>query len=101
MSQSSTIEEAKGIVSKILTTDANDTNGYAKNIQDILNNVLSNNGVITPNQQNALDEQVRLAKLKILKDDVKKTYLKIGLISGGLILGFGFLWYVTRDKFKK
>jgi hypothetical protein len=91
---STSIADAQNIVNSSSSSDAQE-------IQSILNEILSNNGVITPNQQNALDEQVRLAKLKILKDEVRKTFLKIGLVSGGLILGFGFLWYITRDKFKK
>jgi hypothetical protein len=66
-----------------------------------LNGVLANQGIKTPDKKNQLDEQIRIAKVKLLEAETKKTFLRIGIVSGSLILGFGFLWYITRDKFKK
>jgi hypothetical protein len=95
------IEQAQNLLNQIATNGSKDLDSYSKAIQDILNGVLANQGIITPDQKNQLDEQIRIAKVKLLEAETKKTFLRIGIVSGSLILGFGFLWYITRDKFKK
>jgi len=101
MSQSTTITQAQDVLNQIATNGSKDLDTYSQSIQLILNGVLQNNGIITPQQQNQLDEQIRLAKVKLLEAATKKTFLRIGIVSGAIILGFGFLWYITRDKIKK
>ena len=95
------IEQAQNLLNQIATNGSKDLDSYSKAIQDILNGVLANQGIITPDQKNQLDEQIRIAKVKLLEAETKKTFLRIGIVSGSLILGFVFLWYITRDKFKK
>ena len=93
--------QAQDVLNQIATNGSKDLDNYSKSIQSILDGILQNNGVITQDQKDKLDEQIRLAKVKLLEAETKKTFLRIGLVSGALILGFGFLWYITRDKFKK
>jgi hypothetical protein len=97
----SIVTQAQDVLNQIATNGSSDLDSYSKSIQDILNGVLTNQGIITPEQKNQLDEQIRIAKVKLLEAETKKTFLRIGIVSGSLILGFGFLWYITRDKFKK
>lgn len=97
----SILTQAQDVLNQIATSGSSDLDSYSKSIQDILNGVLTNQGIITPEQKNQLDEQIRIAKVKLLEAETKKTFLRIGIVSGSLILGFGFLWYITRDKFKK
>ena len=101
MSQTDIVTQAKDVLNEIVDRGSTDFDIYSKSIKDILDSVLQNNGIITPEQKNQLDEQIRMAKLKLLEKETKKTFIKIGLVSGSLILGFGFLWYITRDKLKK
>jgi hypothetical protein len=95
------INQAQDVLNQIANNGSKDLDSYSQSIQSILNGVLQNQGVITPDQKNQLDEQIRLAKVKLLEAETKKTFLRIGIVSGSLILGFGFLWYITRDKLKK
>ena len=97
----SIVNQAQDVLNQFATNGSSNLDSYSQSIQDILNGILTNQGVITPEQKNQLDEQIRIAKVKLLEAETKKTFLRIGIVSGSLILGFGFLWYITRDKFKK
>ena len=97
----SIVNQAQDVLNQFATNGSSNLDSYSQSIQDILNGILTNQGVITPEQKNQLDEQIRIAKVKLLEAETKKTFLRIGIVSGSLILAFGFLWYITRDKFKK
>jgi hypothetical protein len=70
----------------------------ADKIQSLINSVLQKGGVITPEEVNALDEQIRLSKLKVLEAESKTsakryaTYVVIGLVA------IGTIWYFTYKK---
>jgi hypothetical protein len=78
--------------------DANDLNIYSVKIQAFLNSFLEKGGLITQQEVDALDEQVRLAKLKMLEEKSKNTFAQYGMIVGGLIFTFGVLWLLTKNK---
>jgi hypothetical protein len=70
----------------------------ADKIQSLINSVLQKGGVITPQEVNELDEQIRIAKLKVLEAEAKvsgkryATYVVIGLVV------IGAIWYFTYKK---
>ena len=70
----------------------------ATSIQNILNNVFKNNGLITQEQVNSLDEQVKLAKVQLLQAESQKTTLSLGLYIGIGIAIIGTLWYFTSKE---
>lgn len=71
---------------------------YSKDIQDTVNALLKNQGAITQDQLNQLDEQTKQAKLKILEAESQNTFIRYGLYIGVAIFAFGTLWFLTRDK---
>lgn len=68
----------------------------SQNIQDILDLILVNNGVIAPSQAQQLDEEIRLAKKRILESEQKITMQRYALIGGVGIISIAILWYLTR-----
>lgn len=71
---------------------------YSDNIQNILNSFLSKKGVITKQQLDELDEQVREAKKKTLEAQSKNTIVKYGMGLSLLLLGFGTIWLITKKQ---
>lgn len=67
-------------------------------IQDILNSFLSNVGAITQDKVNALDEQIRIQKLKMLQLQSEKTKKRYYLYIGLGIVGIGALWLIAKIK---
>ena len=70
----------------------------ASSIQNILNDVFKNNGLVTQEQVNALDEQVKLAKVQLLQAESQKTTLSLALYIGIGIAIIGTLWYFTSKE---
>jgi hypothetical protein len=70
----------------------------SNSIQSILNNVFTNNGVITKEQVNQLDEEIRLAKFKLLQSQSQKSILNLSLFVGGLVVAVGVLWFITKPS---
>jgi hypothetical protein len=68
----------------------------SQSIQDILDLILANNGVITSSQEQQLDEQMRLAKKRLLESQQKITMQRYSLIGGVGIISIAILWYLTR-----
>lgn len=71
---------------------------YSTEIQNTINVFLKNKGAVTQAQLNQLDEQVRLAKLKVLEVESKNTLVKYALYIGLTVFAFGTLWFLTREK---
>ena len=70
------LEEAQAILTNTINrASQSDIGGSIKNglinsadnIQNILNDILKNRGLITNEQVNQLDEEIKLAKLKLLE----------------------------------
>jgi hypothetical protein len=70
----------------------------AEKVQSLINSVLEKGGVITPEEVDALDEQIRISKLKVLEAESKisskryATYVVLGLVV------IGTIWYFTYKK---
>jgi hypothetical protein len=70
----------------------------ATSIQNILNEVFTNNGIMTTQQVDELDRQVELAKLKLLEAKSKSTILNLGMYVGIGVVVLGVLWYFTSKE---
>jgi hypothetical protein len=84
----------------ISTSDAIKQQLYqnSTNIQNLINKMLSKTGVVTQNEVDALDEEVRMAKLKLLEAEAKSATTKYALyVIGGLAV-VGAIWYFTYKK---
>jgi hypothetical protein len=101
------LEEAKVILSNTINrASQSDIGGSIKdglinsadNIQSILNNVLKNKGLITNEQVNQLDEQIKLAKLKLLEAKSKSTITNLAMYVGIGVVVIGVLWFFTSKE---
>ena len=84
----------------ISTSDAIKQQLYqnSTNIQNLINKMLSKTGVVTQNEVDALDEEVRMAKLKLLEAEAKSATTKYAMyVIGGLVV-VGAIWYFTYKK---
>jgi multidrug resistance efflux pump len=72
--------------------------GYSKEIQSVLNNLLSKTGVVTEEEINNLDEQLRIAKKEIEFQKAEETKRKVLITIGLLVVGFGTLWFITKSR---
>jgi sensor domain CHASE-containing protein len=84
----------------ISTSDAIKQQLYqnSTNIQNLINGILSKTGVVTQSEVDALDEEVRMAKLKLLEAEAKSANTKYTLyVVGGLAI-VGAIWYFTYKK---
>jgi hypothetical protein len=70
----------------------------ADNIQNILNDILKNRGLITNEQVNQLDEEIKLAKLKLLESKSKATIANLGMYVGIGVVVLGVLWFFTSKE---
>lgn len=104
---STILQDAQNIVANI-TAQVNNQNigtqlkdglvASSNSIQAILNGVLLNNGVITKEQVNQLDEQIRVAKFQLLQSQSQKSVLNLSLFIGGLVVAVGVLWFITKPS---
>jgi hypothetical protein len=86
----------------ISTSDAIKQQLYqnSTNIQNLVNKMLSKTGVVTQSEVDALDEEVRIAKLNLLEAEAKSANTKYALyVIGGLVI-VGAIWYFTYKKIK-
>jgi hypothetical protein len=70
----------------------------ATSIQNILNEVFINNGIMTNQQVDELDKQVELAKLKLLEAKSKSTIVNLAMYVGIGVAVVGVLWYFTSKE---
>lgn len=86
--------------SNVSTSDAIKNQLYANSskIQGLINSILQKGGVVTDSEVDTLDEQIRLAKLKILEAEAKSSNTKYAIyVIGGLAI-IGAIWYFTYKK---
>jgi len=70
----------------------------ANSIQNILNEIFTNNGIMTSQQEDELDKEVELAKLKLLEAKSKSTILNLAMYVGIGVAVVGVLWYFTSKE---
>lgn len=70
----------------------------SESIQSAINNFLGNVGLVTQEEIDKIDEQLRLQKEKLLSEQSKKT--KRNLITYSIIgiATIGLLWFLTKKK---
>ncbi len=67
-------------------------------IQGLINSILQRGGVVTESELDVLDEEIRLAKLKILEAESKSSNKKYAVyVIAGLAV-VGAIWYFTYKK---
>lgn len=70
------------------------------NIQNLINKLLAKGGVVTQSEVDALDEEIRLSKLKLLEAESKNATTKYAMyVIGGLVV-VGAIWYFTYKNTK-
>lgn len=104
----SIIQEGLGIVSKIesatknniSTSDAIKQQLYqnSSNIQSLINRILEKNGVVTQKELDALDEEIRQSKLKLLESEASNSRMKYAFYVVGVLAVIGTAWYFTYKK---
>lgn len=70
--------------------------GYADEAQGLLNKILNKTGVVTKEEVNQLDEQVRLLKQKILLEKANQSQKRLILGSLAVVGVIGILWFITK-----
>jgi hypothetical protein len=82
------------------TTLKNDLYSSANKIQNTINSFLQKSGIITEDEVNSLEEEIRLAKLKLLEAESRQSAYRYTLYVFGGLTVLGLLWYFTKEKTK-
>ena len=76
----------------------NELYSNSSKIQSLINNILEKGGIVTQDEVNSLDEQIRLAKLKTLQAEAQSSTTKYAIyVLAGLAV-VGVIWYFTYKK---
>lgn len=67
-------------------------------IQSLLNSLASSGGVITQEEADQLDEQIRITKKNLLEAQAKQSKIKLAIYVSAAIAVIGILWFITKDK---
>ena len=67
-------------------------------IQSMVDKLVSKTGLVTQEEVNALDEQIRQAKQKLLEAQANRNKRNLFLIVGGAIAVITLLWFITKEK---
>ena len=67
-------------------------------IQNILNAVLSKGGILTQDQYDRLQEQMKVAKINNLQAETLDSVKRVGLYAAGILAIFGILWFISKEK---
>ena len=65
-------------------------------LQGMLNNLLSKQGVITQNELDALDEQIRATKENVLKTESYQSSKNFAIMVASGIALIGLVWYINK-----
>ena len=103
----SVIQEGLGILAKIESTKGSLSTSEAikqqlyqssSNIQGLINRIMTKNGIVTQNELDALDEEIRQSKLKLLESEASNSKMKYALYVVGVLAIVGTVWYFTYKK---
>ena len=67
-------------------------------IQALLNLYLAKGGIISQNQINELDRQIKEAKEKAMREEYRKSVKKYSIIAAVAALSIGVIIYLKRTK---
>jgi len=65
-------------------------------IQSFINGLLTKSGIITDEEINQLDEQLRIQKQRLLEAESEQTKRNLILYGSLGLVAIGFLWFVTK-----
>jgi glutamine synthetase type III len=68
--------------------------------KNTINSILQKSGIITDQEVNALEEDIRLAKLKLLEAESRQSAYRYTLYVFAGLTALGLLWYFTKEKTK-
>ena len=103
----SVIQEGLGILAKIESTKGSLSTSEAikqqlyqssSNIQGLINRIMTKNGILTQNELDALDEEIRQSKLKLLESEASNSKMKYALYVVGVLAIVGTVWYFAYKK---
>lgn len=69
---------------------------YSEEAQSFLNKILNKTGVVTKEQVDQLDEQVRAVKQKILLEKASESQKRLVLGTLAVVGVIGVLWFITK-----
>ena len=69
---------------------------YSEEAQSFLNKILNKTGVVTKEQVDQLDEQVRAVKQKILLEKASESQKRLILGTLAVVGIIGVLWFITK-----
>lgn len=90
------LEEAQKDIASTDVEDALYT--YTNQAQELLNALLSKTGIITDQEINELDEQLRKAKREIELSKAEQTKRKFYITTAIVVAAFVGLWLITKKK---
>lgn len=99
------LEEAKAIAKKAFekSKSTNISQGVkdalmesSQNIQNILNSVLSSSGVLSKDQYNRLDEQMRIAKKNMLEAETLESAKRFAIYTTFVVVLFGVVYFISK-----
>lgn len=70
-------------------------------IQNTLEQIIKSKGIITQDEYNVLDEQVRTQKMKFLEEDAISSRNRMIYITGGVIGAIVLLFWLSSKRNKK
>ena len=70
----------------------------ADKMQGLLNGVLSKAGILSQEEYNAFDEQLRQLKENAMNAEYKKSARSFAITAALLISGLTLLWYITKKQ---
>ncbi len=70
----------------------------SNDIQNIIDSVLTKGGVLTPDQYDRLQEQMKTAKINNLQAETLDSVKRVGIYAAGILAIFGILWFISKEK---
>ena len=102
---SNILEEAKKIAEKAADKSKNGNipqgvkdalSESSKEIQSILNSVLGNAGVLSTDQYNRLDEQMRIAKKNMLEAETLEATKRFAIYATFVVVLAGAIYFISK-----
>lgn len=70
----------------------------SNDIQNIIDSVLTKGGVLTADQYDRLQEQMKTAKINNLQAETLDSVKRVGIYAAGILAIFGILWFISKEK---
>jgi len=102
---SSILDDAKAIAEKAVerSKQTNISQGVkdallssSKEIQNILNSVLDSSGVLSEDQYNRLDEQMRIAKKNMLESESAEATKRFAIYATFVVVLCGVVYFISK-----